>query len=239
MRPEDGDTENPLMQSIVATGNGCDSIAPMRFHFACLSLLFAAIFTGCIGPAQRLEPKVVQQVKEGWKRPDVEKLLGEPRSTVVGNSGEKTVAHYGYTRRIDSVEFQLLGAMAKNPGDILTRHLSLVYNRQNVVDKVLFHQSITPFEVGFGRVSAGHTVSKETLDQVQKGVSTQDDVVKLLGEPTVRALDPEGDLGMIWHYGKSQMGWTKDRRDYQTLVVAFDKSGHVKERVLSGNVLSE
>src|SRR5215216_3635254 len=108
MRREGDEMKNPVMQSNVATGNGCDSMAPMRLHFACLSLLFAAIFTGCIGPAQRLEPKIVQQIKEGWKRPDVEKLLGEPRSTVVGNSGEKSVAHYGYTRRIDSAEFQLL-----------------------------------------------------------------------------------------------------------------------------------
>ncbi len=206
----------------------------MRTHFA-FALLASLILTGCVSPADRLEPQVVRQVKEGMARPEVEKIMGKPRSVVTG-AGEHSVAHYGYTARINSAEFQLLGAFAKNPGDILLRHLSLLYNRQNVVEKLLFHQSLTPFAVGFGKMSAGQTVSPETLQQIKKGVSNQEDVVKLLGEPTMRALDPNGDLGMVWQYARSEMGWTKNRNDYQTLTVTFDNAGLVKEHILSGNV---
>jgi outer membrane protein assembly factor BamE (lipoprotein component of BamABCDE complex) len=207
----------------------------MRTHFALIAVLFAALATGCISPADRLEPEVVRQVKEGMNWGEIEKIMGKPHSVVIG-SGEKSVAHYGYTRRIDSAEFQLIGAFAKNGGDILLRHLSLLYNRNNVAEKVLFHQSLTPFGVGFGRASAGQVLAPETLRQIKKGVSTQDEVVKIFGEPTMRALDPDGDLGMVWHYAKSQIGWTKNQNDFQTLTITFDKTGVVKEQTLSGNV---
>jgi outer membrane protein assembly factor BamE (lipoprotein component of BamABCDE complex) len=208
----------------------------MRIHVALISLLNVVLLTGCISPGQRLEPEVVRQIKEGSStRADVEKLLGKPRSIVVGSS-ERKIAHYGYTRRIESAEFQLIGAFAKNPGDILSRHFTAMYNQQNIVEKALFHQSLTPFAVGFGRMSAGQIISPDTLRQIKKGVSTKDDIVKLLGEPTLVSLNSDGDLAMIWFYAKSQMRWPQNRNDNQTLSVTFDDAGLVKDHTLSGNL---
>ena len=207
----------------------------MRINLCILLLLTPFLFVGCLSPAQRLEPEVVRQVKEGLNRPEVEKIMGKPGSVVTG-SGSHSVAHYGYIRRIESAEFALIGNLAKNPGDILLRHLSVLYNGKNTVEKVLFHQSLTPFKTGFGRVSAGQVVSADLVREIKKGTSTAGDLVKLFGEPHQKVLDVNGDLVMQWYYAKSQMGWVRNQNEGQTLSVTLDEAGLVKEHTLSGNV---
>src|SRR5688572_19900065 len=102
----------------------------MRINLLVLLAIAPLLFVGCLSPADRLEPSVVQQVKEASTRAEVEKIMGRSGAIVTG-AGSNSVAHFQYTRRIDSAEFQLIGNFAKNPGDILLRHLSVLYDGRN------------------------------------------------------------------------------------------------------------
>ena len=204
----------------------------MRLFPLVIFTFAALLLVGCITPGQRLEPHLVHLVKEGSSQREVEKLIGKPNYTVT-SSGDSSVAHYEFVRRNDSAQRLLFGNLASEPGDILLRHLSILYNEKSIAEKVLFYQSVTPFRTGIGKASAGTVVHPEALKQITKGFSTEKSLMRQFGEPQLKTLDTKGNVVLEWYYAKAEMGFLRNKNDMQVLSVVLDQSGRVVDHALS------
>jgi outer membrane protein assembly factor BamE (lipoprotein component of BamABCDE complex) len=194
-----------------------------------LLVAIAGLFLcGCLSSARRLEPSVIGRIKEGSSsRADVEKLLGRPEELLIG-SNRKTRAYYDFIQPIISNDSSY-HARRRNPGDILVRTLTLLYATDGSLEQKVYNETLTPVEQSRDYFMAGQRIGVATLDRLRKGNTTQEEVLALLGEPTVRTLTVEGHPLFIWYYAREDSHHHGMKRDFQRVLVWIDERGRVRD----------
>ena len=73
----------------------------------------------------------------------------------------------------------------------------------------------------------GHVLREETTQQIQPGLQTREDVLRLLGTPSSRAAFDDNTWYYIGEKTESLAFFKPDLMERKVLVVRFDNSGHV------------
>lgn len=82
-----------------------------------------------------------------------------------------------------------------------------------------------------GCVSLGKDFDEANIAKIQKGVTTEADLVAWFGKPSNRASMSDGTVSLMWsHYTSSYMGATTGK----TLTVTLDSNGKVSNYTSSG-----
>ena len=192
------------------------------------SIALVLIASGCVSPARRLDPSVIRKIQPNVStRADVEKLLGKPRELIMGPA-HKTVARYWWTEALHTADSSR-ERRRTNPGDVLFRSFTVLYQPAEVVKRKLHDESVTPALRDEYHVTVGHRIDSSVLDRVSKGATTMKDLLALLGEPTARTLSPSGNVVLIWVYAQEDSRHRGFNTDFQKFVVGLDENDRVAD----------
>ena len=192
------------------------------------------VLCGCLSAARKLEPSVVDRIDEGAStRAMVEKLLGKPEELEIG-SNRKMLARYTYGQPLLSTEASRY-EVNRRPGAVGLRTLTLLYSPNGTVERKVYDESVTPVERTRDFVITGQRVSSVTLERLQKGVTTREGVLELLGEPTERTLNVAGEEIFLWFYVRDNHRHRGLKRDFQRVLVQFNERGRVKDYAVFDN----
>src|SRR5690349_18072662 len=181
------------------------------------------VLVGCSTAAKRLEPSLVNQIKEGvTSRREVERQFGKPQTAILG-SNRKTLAVYEYGRLNPTAEPTSLSVLPTRMGTVFLRTLTVLYSPTDTVEKAVFHESATPYERNMSSVSAGLTIGEGDLAFIKGGSTTSAELRKRFGPPMGKTLTVEGQVVLLWYYGKAT-GRFEPRFKRQTLMVQVDSS---------------
>jgi len=195
----------------------------------------ALTVAGCSSPAKRLEPSVVNQIREGeTTRGDIERRFGKPENAITG-SNRRTLVVYEYGRLKPSAEPMSLSVLPTPIGTVWLRTLTVLYDDASRVEKAVFHESVTPYERNMSSISAGSVVGEAELASIKAGVTTAAELRKSFGPPMGKTLTIDGHVVLVWHYGKAT-GPFEPRFKRQTLLVQMDASDVVSSYAVAGNV---
>ena len=204
---------------------------------SCFLGLVAAMLAvaGCSSPAKRLEPAVVNQFQEGAAtRQEVERKLGRPANVMTG-SNRKTVAIYESGRIASKPEPESLSVLPTPIGTVRWRTFSILYDDRDVMEKKLFHESVTPYERNMSSVSAGHVVSEAELSEIKSGQTKSSELRHLFGPPMGKTFTVDGEIVLAWFYGKAA-GRFELSVKRQTLLVRMNDSDIVVDYMVAGDV---
>ena len=191
----------------------------------CFTVPFAALLTGCIFNAHRLEVPAVAKIHVGTTTTaEVEKMFGRPSETIIGPEG-KAVARY-YFREFRSRNDVRAYERHEHPGDILFRTLSLRYGPEGIIEQKLHDESVTPIHRLNEWLAAGPTLLPENLNFIRKETTTKADLLDALGEPTSQTFDFHGSPVLVWIGGKVRRDRLADA-DVRQLVVLLNERGMV------------
>jgi len=169
----------------------------MRTLLAVPFCLLLILFTGCASSGRRLEVSAVRQIKIGSSTvADVEKLFGRPAESVAG-SDQQTVARYFY-RRMNLNNDVRASERQEHPADILFRTLSLRFGPDQVIAQKLHDEIVIPVLCYSKWLHIGPAIGPDILGRIRKGVSTDVELVEILGEPTSRTFETDGKALLIW-----------------------------------------
>jgi hypothetical protein len=152
----------------------------------------AAVFTGCQTAAERLEPEAVKRIKPGVStRQEVLKEFGVPRETLSAEG--RTLLNYerdypGWESRYGPT----------HPANITC--LSVLFGPDDRVLRVHHSSHEVDVYAGAGSVSAGSRVSAKLVERIRLNVTTQQEAIAILGEPTMESLTLNGGLVLSWGY---------------------------------------
>jgi hypothetical protein len=156
------------------------------------------LVSGCYSPARRLDVSAVKPITIGMTRAEVERRLGEPREIQKGSNGA-VVARYFFHEFHHSEEASRYGRF-HNPGELLYRTLTVLYSANGLVEKKLHDESISSFHREWnGWVELGPPLTSKDF-HITKGSDTGKSLLERFGEPTVRTLNPNGQLVWQWLY---------------------------------------
>lgn len=200
-----------------------------------LLLLLVLAVTGCMSTACRLDPVVLKEIKQGvTTRTEVEKTLGKPLSEMNG-SNHKTVVSYDYTRLRPSSQVPSPGILPSYAGTLLIRSVGILYDKNQTVEKVTFHEATTSFHRQMSSYWVGQVIEEKDLNQVIKGASTVGDVERFFGPAMGKGLTVEGRPYFVWFYRMVRTRFNL-KRQQQSLFVYFDNLGIVQDYAVVGNV---
>jgi outer membrane protein assembly factor BamE (lipoprotein component of BamABCDE complex) len=206
----------------------------MNSSFLVMAAAMLAV-AGCSSPAKRLEPAVINQFREGAAtRQEVERKLGKPSNVMTG-SNRKTVAVYEYGRIMPTPEPRSTSVLPTPIGTVQWRTFSILYNDRDVVEKTLFHESVTPYERNMSSVSAGHVVGEAELSVIKVGETKAADLRQVFGPPMGKTMTVDGDIVLAWFYGKAA-GRFEPSLKRQTLLVRVNDAEVVVDYVVAGNI---
>ena len=117
-------------------------------------------------------------------------------------------------------------------GSILFRTFTVLY-RDDVVEKALYGQSLTPVKYEERGISAGHNITDEGVHKISKGVTSRGELIQWFGSPTLQTLNLQGDIVLCWLYVDKYRQWASDsqKRDFR---VVIDEEDFVKDFDLLG-----
>src|SRR5688572_13628196 len=99
--------------------------------------VFGLLGVGCTSPGKRLEPSIVQGIREGvTSRDEVHQALGKPDNELTG-SNQKRLAVYQYSRLKPEYTVPAPSILPTKAGDIMIRAVSVIFDEQDLVDKVM------------------------------------------------------------------------------------------------------
>ncbi len=126
----------------------------------------------------------------------------------------------------------------QHPGDILFRTLTLKYGPSNVVDQKLHDESFTAIYRTNAWFFAGPVLSFQVVAFIERGMTTEADMIAKLGEPSSRTFDGEGRRVVLWFSMKTrETSWRNP--DVQRLMVLLDSRQTVLDYVLVEHALSK
>jgi outer membrane protein assembly factor BamE (lipoprotein component of BamABCDE complex) len=200
-----------------------------------LSVAAALATAGCSSPGKRLEPSMVNQIREGeTTRDEVEKHFGKPENAITG-SNRRTLVIYEYGRLKPSAEPTSLSILPTPIGTVRLRTLTVLYDDADRVEKKVFHESVTPYERNMSSVSAGTAVEEADLSSIKAGRTTGAELRKRFGYPMGKTMTIDGHLVLVWHYGKAA-GRFEPRFKRQSLLVEMNASDVVIDYAVAGNL---
>lgn len=166
---------------------------------------------------KKLEPALVAQIQEHTStRGDVEQLLGRPKATQTGPKGSM-LAYYEYQQARQNPGWS--GVFKGEAGSILFRTFTVLY-RDDVVEKALFGQSLTPVNYERNGISAGRNVTDDAMHKIVKNITSRGELIQWFGSPTVQTLNLQGDRVLSWLYMDEYTKWASDRqkRDFRVVI---------------------
>jgi outer membrane protein assembly factor BamE (lipoprotein component of BamABCDE complex) len=103
--------------------------------------------------------------------------------------------------------------------------------------KLLLSVTIAATALLSGCYSQGHDFDSSKASQIQKGVTTEAELVHLFGAPTSRGLDENGMTMLTWSYTHADMATAYGLSEVKMkgLMVFLDKDGKVVKFSSNGN----
>lgn len=199
------------------------------------TFLLGLLATGCMSPAERLEPSIIKGIREGFTtRDEVHRTLGKPRQEVNG-SNQKRLATYQYSRLKPDAAVPTPSILPNKAGTVLLRTVSVIYDEHETVEKLLFYETTAPLYRQMSTYWIGQAITDRETARILRGASGEGEMESLFGRPTARGLTVEGRPVMAWSYLqiKSRFGF---REAQQTLFVYLSPSGIVEDFAVVGTV---
>lgn len=108
-------------------------------------------------------------------------------------------------------------------GKLELRSLHVLYDAEGRVEKVIFHEDISPMASGRGW-RAGRFISDEEVERIVKDATTREELYEYFGPPTVRGINVDGHDYLSWQFleGRGAMGVRR------TLHVILDENSIVR-----------
>jgi hypothetical protein len=123
-----------------------------------------------------------------------------------------------------------------HPGDLLLRTLTVKYGADNIVERKLHDESVTPVYRTNAWYFAGPPLSADALAFIARGATTEAELIQSLGEPATRTFDVDGRACLVWFSLKRRVKAGSDL-PVQWLLVRLDQ-GIVQDHILDECVLS-
>ncbi len=202
----------------------------MKFVFSLL--LFALLATtGCRSPGHKLEPGLISQIKEGTTtRVEVEQTFGERKHVMTG-ANHKTLTLHKY--RIDHHNPGWRGVAEGNAGFIELRGLTVLYDTNATVEKVLFHQSNTTVRRDRDGILIGWSPANADLDKIKTGITSLGEIIQWYGTPSLQTLTIDGDRMLCWSFLRE--GRFQSQKREQEFQVVVDSDDFVTNFRIIGN----
>jgi hypothetical protein len=179
--------------------------------------LCAVLLTGCETASQSLSTEGLTFIKAGvTTRSELLAKIGEPTETTVGNG--RTLLLY---RR-----FYEASATSTGPfEDSYIRVLSVIIGSDDRVEKFHRYASKLPTSYGAGSASLGVAMVPALVNQIRPNVTRREELLKLLGSPTIEVLNLAGDLQLDWI--STHANWIHGVTDAKVLRVWLNEGGVV------------
>ena len=170
-----------------------------------VTALLLSFATGCQIPAHRLEVAPVKTIVPGsTTRSVIENKFGQPSETMTSPSGNM-VARYFFHNFIASTEASISHRW-DNPGTVLFRTLTLLYDTNGIVLRKLHDESMTPVRRSRSHwIEGGPNLDPQELTLIKTNETRGADLVARLGEPLSRSLNTDGSPLLIWFYGRDRL----------------------------------
>ena len=168
---------------------------------------------GCVSPTRELERSaVVAQLHEGQSQAEVRRLFGLPKRSEVSSAGRQ-LDRYG-------VLFPRPSTM-RGVRVVEARSLHILYDAQGRVEKFTYYVGETKSTGSSltGQWQAGQLPTMDKVNQIQRFVTTHDQLVQMFGPATVEGLDVNGNKMVSWFFLR---GRKSDFTGGRELVVALD-----------------
>ena len=79
-----------------------------------------------------------------------------------------------------------------------------------------------------GCATSGHKLDFVKLQQIEEGVTTKQEIISLLGDPTFITFNPEGNELITYHYVQSK----EKARNFVPVINALSKSTNMKQQIV-------
>jgi len=170
---------------------------------------------------EKLDSGVVGAVHKGQSKEEVRRLFGQPKRTESGSTGN--------TLDVFVVVLPHAGTHTGAKADI--RSLHVLYNGEGLVEKSTYY-------VGESRAAgtrftqqwqAGAPLSADKVEQIQRGKTTRDELVKMFGLATIEGLDVYGNKTMSWVFVQGRNTTPSAGRE---LVVRLDQKSVARDYLM-------
>ena len=171
-----------------------------------INLFLVALFclpSGCMTPAEQLDQSFVSnQLREGQSQAEVRKVFGQPRRMDVGSTGKQLdVFLVSFPKPGQPTSLLGMGLQVME-----VRSLYVLYSNQGRVEK--FTSYVGEIK-GLGpRLDepwqAGYPLATDKINQIQRHVTTREDLIKIFGPATTEGLDVHGDKSMSWLFAEGR-----------------------------------
>jgi hypothetical protein len=199
-----------------------------------MTLAPALLLPGCAFYGKRLEVGTVSKVVPGrTTRAEVERLLGPPKA-VTETHGLLLTRHFFHG--IEPSRDASIYVRRWHPGNLLLRTLTVNYGTDNIVERKLHDESVTPVYRTNAWYFAGPPLSADSLAFIARGATTEPKLIRSLGEPASRTFDVNGRAWLVWFSLKGRVTNWSDL-PVQRLLVRLDQ-GIVQDHILDVYVLS-
>jgi outer membrane protein assembly factor BamE (lipoprotein component of BamABCDE complex) len=168
-------------------------------YFPCLffSFLLLLFLPACMTMDQKLDEKAVQEhVRAGQPRQEVRNTFGLPKRSESGSNG-KTLDVYWVVMPQPAGRRNIV-----RKEDVRTLHV--LYNAQGCVEKFTYHVGQS---TSFGsrltqQWQAGNSLALNNVNQIQRGVTTRDQLLQMFGPATMEGLDVYGYKIISWVFAE-------------------------------------
>jgi hypothetical protein len=193
-------------------------------YLLCLAGVCSLMITaGCATPGERLEPGTVDFIQPGSTTRDaVIKVFGEP--TQILKSGDRTLMCWQLIYWAAPNQYPGSGTLGPSE-DSTARGLSVLCDGNGVV--LAKHYSAHTFRTlfGAGAVFVGGPIDESSFNRIKPDLTTQTQVLAMLGEPMMESLSLNGALVLDWAY--VQGDYIAGQTQLRTLRVFVNSTGIV------------
>lgn len=202
----------------------------MKLSFSLLILALVAT-TGCHSPGHKLEPELISQIKEGTTtRVQVESIFGAPKRVFTGAT-QKTLTLHKY--QVNRPNPGWRGAAEGNAGSILLRSLTALYDSNQVVEKLSYHESSTVVRRTRDGIVIGWPPDNADFTKIIKNITSRGELLQWYGAPTMQTLTIDGERLLCWGF-RQRGAFAIQTRD-QEFQVILDEDDFVKDFAIMGN----
>ena len=165
-------------------------------HFGWLLLAVFGL-VGCASPGN-LNEKSSARIQPGMAEAVVHKIFGVPRRSELGANGRK-LEMFGTVHHRPTVN----SSFGDSSGVLEVRALHVLYDREGRVMRTAYSVGDSPYRYallrpGWYEGTSGSRIPRSTLEQIQKGVTTRAELVRLCGKPTIIGFDVEANTTHSW-----------------------------------------
>ena len=150
------------------------------------TFLLLGVIAGCMTPGQQLESSAVSQLHQGQTQKEVRQIFGKPvESSAVANGNTLDVFQVVFSRKTSNAT-----------GRIEIRSLHVLFNGQGRVEKFYSHIGLmNGYARLHGKWNAGRPFPAEKVNNIQRRLTTHDELIETFGPATIEGLDVQGNRG--------------------------------------------